>query len=678
MSHLWTVLDLDDGFHQMPLTEERRPVTAFCTAWGVHQWGILPMGVKVGPQVYQRMVTHCIRHLPPSVRAYIDDLPVGNPPSKASRGKGKLLDSCALDERAITEHYELVRKPFRCLADHHLQVKEEKCHLFCQRVGYFGHTLHEGQRSAAPEKVAAVRDWTEATIHTPQQMKGFLGVCNLYSIFIARYASLAAPLMDSLKGKYERAPEGGKCKVPKDRNLIEWTEIMRQTFAKFKEALCDRCALYFPNHAGEYGIHTDASDFGIGGVLEQQLPDGSWASCALHSKKLESQIWYGPEGEALGFIDQRAWSVREEETYALVSCLLKFKSWVSERKVTVFRDHKSFESWFQEDLCTMAGPLGRRGRWHEFLSRYNIVVVYKPGKKNDVADGMSRWAYPAGLVDDTNFHGSDADFKGYEDWEAQAKGRSGALIDWLSVSGEGSESVPPCSHTAKCHGHCSGYSNPHAASHYPCFHWECASLETVALDKPNAQRRADALLHLKYQAQVTSDPLPADRPLAADPPRCPDCLDHHKINTCGILNPLHSDPDDADCGSEAEESVGPEFFKDPDLHGITHVMSEYPHTPHALIASVTWVNVCPVCSILYCDLEPYYAEDPNLKVLLDWGIKKNIEYGIYRWHEPQWGHPHIRVDSRAVVPVAILSKVIQTVHYVAHPDAPQTLEPFKG
>ena len=101
--------------------------------------------------------------------------------------------------------------------------------------------------------------------------------------------------------------------------------------------------------------------------------------------------------------------MREKGTYALVSCLLKFKSWMSARKVTVFTDHKSLKSWYKEDLCTMAGPLGRRGRWQEFLSRYNIVVVYKPGKDNDVADRMSWLAYRAGLAHDTNFHGSDAD-----------------------------------------------------------------------------------------------------------------------------------------------------------------------------------------------------------------------------------------------------------------------------
>ena len=155
----------------------------------------------------------------------------------------------------------------------------------------------------------------------------------------------------------------------------------------------------------------------------------------------------------------------------------------------------------------------------------------------------------------------------------------------------------------------------------------------------------------------------------------PPCLDHHKINTCGNLNILQRDLDDSDCGCEAEESVGPQFFEDPDLHGMAHVMRESPHAPHTLIASVTPVNVPPPCSIMYEDWEPYYADDPDPKVLLDWGIKKTIEYGTYRWREPQWGHPHIRVDGRAVVPVAI--KVIEAVHYFAHPGIPKTLELLK-
>ena len=83
----------------MPLTEESRPLTGFCTPWKVYQWTVLPMGVKVRPQVCQRMVTHCIRHLPPSARAYVDYVLVGTPPSKASRVKHQLLDRFASMKR---------------------------------------------------------------------------------------------------------------------------------------------------------------------------------------------------------------------------------------------------------------------------------------------------------------------------------------------------------------------------------------------------------------------------------------------------------------------------------------------------------------------------------------------------------------------------------------------------
>ena len=84
-----------------------------------------------------------------------------------------------------------------------------------------------------------------------------------------------------------------------------------------------------------------------------------------------------------------------------MSCLLKLKSRISGRQVTVFTDRKFLESWYKEELCTMAGTLGGRGRWHKCLSRYNILVVYKPGVKNNAADRMSCWAYGAGLADDT-------------------------------------------------------------------------------------------------------------------------------------------------------------------------------------------------------------------------------------------------------------------------------------
>ena len=54
-----------------------------------------------------------------------------------------------------------------------------------------------------------------------------------------------------------------------------------------------------------------------------------------------------------------------------------------------------------------SGPAGRRARWHETLSKFDLTIQYVPGKDNVVADAMSRYAYPAcKAFQDASFHGS--------------------------------------------------------------------------------------------------------------------------------------------------------------------------------------------------------------------------------------------------------------------------------
>ena len=259
-------------------------------------------------------------------------------------------------------------------------------------------------RISAPSKVDAVRTWPKPK--APKQMKRFLGVVNWYSIYIRNFSNISAPLMTLLQGKYERVPgvDGCKvrCRVPWERSCIQWTPQMESAFVQLKEELSAESQVYIPSPDSEYRIHVDACDHGVGAVLEQQNPKGEWKPCAFFSGKIE-----GKDGSG-----QRASSTREKETYALVSCLLKFKSPIGGQNVTVYTDHKSLETWYKEHLCTRSGPLGRRGPWHEFLSPYHIEVVHNPGKDNSVADGSSWWAYPARLADDTNFHRSDVDQDG--------------------------------------------------------------------------------------------------------------------------------------------------------------------------------------------------------------------------------------------------------------------------
>ena len=64
--------------------------------------------------------------------------------------------------------------------------------------------------------------------------------------------------------------------------------------------------------------------------------------------------------------------------------------------MVVCTDHQSLQSWHREHVDTPSGPAARRARWHETFAKFDLSVVYVPGKDNTVADCLSRWAYPAG------------------------------------------------------------------------------------------------------------------------------------------------------------------------------------------------------------------------------------------------------------------------------------------
>jgi hypothetical protein len=132
---------------------------------------------------------------------------------------------------------------------------------------------------------------------------------------------------------------------------------------------------------------------------------------------------------------QRNWVPREQETYAIILALQKWESWIGLQPVLVLTDHKSLESWAREILDAPSGPVGRRSRWHEILSKYDLQVGYIPGKENTLADVLSRFAYPASqALADVSKHGSarDAEEMG-ELIEEERRGNENVSGPWRKI-----------------------------------------------------------------------------------------------------------------------------------------------------------------------------------------------------------------------------------------------------
>ena len=162
-------------------------------------------------------------------------------------------------------------------------------------------------------------------------------------------------------------------------------KILRQTLVK-------RLQVWTVQPDQPFRLESDASRYACGAVLSQFI-QGEWRPVGFFSRKLAGS--------------QRNWAPREQETYAIVSALKKWAGWIGFQPVVVLTDHRALENWVTEFVDTPSGPAGRRGRWHELLSKFDLQVQYVPGKENGRADAMSRYAYPASkALQDCSFHGS--------------------------------------------------------------------------------------------------------------------------------------------------------------------------------------------------------------------------------------------------------------------------------
>ena len=96
--------------------------------------------------------------------------------------------------------------------------------------------------------------------HIP--VTSIFGILNYYSAYIPQYAQHAAKLMDKLKVGRDQGKKGSK--VP-----ITWDEEDQLRFDELKEKLCSRLELQITNPDRAFVLRVDASQFAVGGVLEQ-------------------------------------------------------------------------------------------------------------------------------------------------------------------------------------------------------------------------------------------------------------------------------------------------------------------------------------------------------------------------------------------------------------------------
>lgn len=110
----------------------------------------------------------------------------------------------------------------------------------------------------------------------------------------------------------------------KGSSPVNFTPEQLEAFNSCKRLLSEGTLLAHPDSSAELAITTDASDVGIGAVL-QQRKNGNWQPLAFYSHKLKPS--------------QQKYSPYDRELLAIYEAIRYFRHMIEARDFVVFTDH---------------------------------------------------------------------------------------------------------------------------------------------------------------------------------------------------------------------------------------------------------------------------------------------------------------------------------------------------
>ena len=231
----------------------------------------------------------------------------------------------------------------------------EKCRFAQPKVIFLGHIVGSGIVAPDPSKIATVREIQPPT--NKKEVKRIVEFFSYFRSFIPNLAQIAHPITELTK-------KG----IP---NKIRWEEKHQISLQKLIDDLSNAASLNTIDYRKKFGLSTDASATAVGCCLFQWSDDGTEAPIAFASLKLSPT--------------QTRWSTIEREAYAVVWALNKFKSWILLSEVVLISDHNPLT--YLTDTVSKSAKLTR---WALALQEYQLTFQYRSGRKNVVADFLSR------------------------------------------------------------------------------------------------------------------------------------------------------------------------------------------------------------------------------------------------------------------------------------------------
>ena len=169
-AQLFTTLDCNAGYWQIPGASEDRDKTTFTSYFGTYRYFRMPFGLRNAPATFQRALDIILSRVRlQTCLIYLDDVIVFSKDAETHL-------------RHVDEVLQLQRRTG-------VTLKLRKCSFFQPKVGYLGHFVPPGKLSVAVDNS---NTFAKAVFpRTFTQLRSFRGMTNFYGRFVQKNSDIA-------------------------------------------------------------------------------------------------------------------------------------------------------------------------------------------------------------------------------------------------------------------------------------------------------------------------------------------------------------------------------------------------------------------------------------------------------------------------------------------------------
>jgi hypothetical protein len=336
-SRLFAAFDVRDFFFNFKVDEASREIFQFTCNGQYYRNTTLAMGYKLSNALTSAaLMSRLSTDITSRAGVYCDDIVL------AADTEEELVDLCTKFGLRMAELGFL--------------LNAEKTVMAATAVPFAGFEIRPGKVGVSPEHVHAIRDYPEPT--TKLALARFVHLTRWISNHCESFETLASPL---------------QARALLAKTTVTLTDDERVAFEAIRARMTSDAFLVPFDESRMLYVFCDSSDDATGAVLVQKRADGTFDVLGYHSHKFTAA--------------ERAFSVREREFLAALSCAKRYRAWFTlARAVTVYTDHQSLATL----LSTNKQQSDRLTRWCATLSEFNLTFSWLRGAENTFADAVSR------------------------------------------------------------------------------------------------------------------------------------------------------------------------------------------------------------------------------------------------------------------------------------------------